>query len=53
MFDFFVQLKFEEELSSVHASHQALVRSSERKESLERSARFRLETELVDLIDFY
>jgi len=37
--------KFEEELSSVHAAHQALVRSSERKESLERSARFRLETE--------
>lgn len=37
--------KFEQELSAVQAAHQALVRSSERKESLERSARLRLETE--------
>lgn len=37
--------KFEQELSAVQAAHQALVRSSERKESLERSARLRLEAE--------
>lgn len=37
--------KFEQELSAVQAAHQALVRSSERKETLERSARLRLETE--------
>lgn len=37
--------KFEKELSAVQAAHQALVRSSERKESLERSARLRLEAE--------
>lgn len=38
--------KFEEELNAVNAAHQALVRSSERKETLERSARLRLESEL-------
>ena len=37
--------KFEKELSAVQSAHQALVRSSERKESLERSARLRLEAE--------
>lgn len=37
--------KFEQELSAVQAAHQALVHSSERKESLERSARLRLEAE--------
>lgn len=39
-------LQFEEELNAVNAAHQALVRSSERKETLERSARLRLESEL-------
>jgi len=38
--------KFEEELNAVNAAHQGLVRSSERKETLERSARLRLESEL-------
>ncbi|KAI9561807.1 hypothetical protein GHT06_012768 [Daphnia sinensis] len=37
--------KFEKELSAVQSAHQALVRSSERKESLEQSARIRLEAE--------
>ncbi|XP_046647863.1 uncharacterized protein LOC124337889 [Daphnia pulicaria] len=37
--------KFEKELSAVQVAHQALVRSSERKESLEQSARIRLEAE--------
>ena len=40
---FFFFSKFEEELTSVHAAHQSLMRSSERKESLERSARIRLQ----------
>lgn len=37
--------KFEKELSAVQSAHQSLVRSSERKESLEQSARIRLEAE--------
>lgn len=37
--------KFEKELTAVHAAHHSLVRSSERKESLERAARLRLEAE--------
>lgn len=37
--------KFEQELAGVHSAHQSLVRSSERKEGLERAARLRLEAE--------
>ena len=37
------RLQFEAELQAVHAAHEALVRSSERKDALERAARLRLE----------